>query len=228
MDQRIILSDGLELRLKRSSRARRMTLRVPRDGAGPILTLPVHVPLHEGRAFAESRQGWLQQAAARVPERQFAVHGVRLPVGGVPLLITPAAIRQVQVQGDALLVPRNRPAGVVVSAWLRQVALARLRPACDSFSTALGRPYRAIVLRDTKSRWGSCTHDGRLMFSWRLAMAPLPVLTYVAAHEVAHLAHMDHSARFWAQMQDLMPDHAPHRAWLKAQGGDLMLWQFRD
>jgi predicted metal-dependent hydrolase len=205
-----------------------MTLRVPRDGSDPVLTLPVHVPLHEGRAFAESRQGWLQQAAARVPDRQSAVHGAFFPVEGQPLLITPAAVKQVQVQGDALLVPQHRPAGVVMAAWLGQVALARLRPACDAFSAALGRPYRAIALRDTKSRWGSCTSDGRLMFSWRLAMAPPPVLTYVAAHEVAHLAHMDHSARFWAQVQDLMPDHHPHRAWLKAHGGDLMLWRFRD
>lgn len=228
MDQRITLSDGSQLRLRRSARARRMTLRVPQDGTGPILTLPLRVPLDQGVDFAESRQGWLQQASLRVPGRQVAAHGAQIPVEGRPLRITPAAIRQVQVQGDDLLVPQGRPAGVVVSAWLRQVALARLRPACDGFSAALGRPYRAIALRDTRSRWGSCTHDGRLMFSWRLAMAPAPVLTYVAAHEVAHLAHMDHSARFWAQVRDLMPDHAPHRAWLKAHGGDLMLWQFRD
>lgn len=228
MDQRIVLSDGLQLRLKRSARARRITLRVPRDGSEPVLTLPVHVPLRDGREFAESRQGWLQQAAARVPAPQIAGPGARIPVQGQPLLITPAPVKQVQVQGDTVLVPQHRPAGVVLAAWLRQVALARLRPACDAFSAALGRPYQAIALRDTRSRWGSCTHDGRLMFSWRLAMAPAPVLTYVAAHEVAHLAHMDHSARFWAQVQDLMPDHAPHRAWLKTHGGDLMMWKFRD
>ncbi len=66
------------------------------------------------------------------------------------------------------------------------------------------------------------------MFSWRLAMAPPGVLAYVAAHEVAHLAHMDHSPRFWAAVEGLMPGHAPHRAWLRAQGGTLMGWRFRD
>nr|WP_108500955.1 SprT family zinc-dependent metalloprotease [Paracoccus indicus] len=228
MDQRITLSDGSQLRLRRSARARRITLRVPRDGSGAILTLPVTAPLEQGRDFAESRAGWLRQAALRVPERQTARPGAQIPVEGRALTITPAEVRQVQVQGEALLVPQGRPTGVVLATWLRQVALARLRPACDGFAASLGRPYRAIALRDTRSRWGSCTHDGRLMFSWRLAMAPAPVLTYVAAHEVAHLAHMDHSPRFWAQVQDLMPDHAPHRAWLRAHGGDLMLWQFRD
>ncbi|TGN54246.1 DUF45 domain-containing protein, partial [Paracoccus liaowanqingii] len=143
-------------------------------------------------------------------------------------VLTPAAVRRPEPQGDALLIPEGRPAGPVVAAWLKQLALIRLRAACDGFSARLGRPYRAIVLRDTRSRWGSCTQDGRLMFSWRLAMAPPLVLDYVAAHEVAHLAHMDHSARFWAQTEALMPGHAPHRAWLRAQGGDLMLWRFRD
>ncbi|MGZ3217393.1 M48 family metallopeptidase [Paracoccus sp. T5] len=228
VDQRIILEDGLAVRLTRSPRARRMTLRVPRDGSGVVLTLPAHVSEREGRAFAESRRAWLHQAVARLPARQVAVQGALLPVEGQLLRLTPAEVRRPQVQGDALLIPQGRSAGPVAAAWLKHLAADRLRAACDRFSGALGRPYRALVLRDTRSRWGSCTHDGRLMFSWRLAMAPGPVLDYVAAHEVAHLAHMDHSPRFWAQVEALMPGHAPQRAWLKAHGGDLMLWQFRD
>ncbi|QBX35268.1 M48 family metallopeptidase [Paracoccus liaowanqingii] len=227
-DQRIILEDGLELRLRRSARARRMTLRVPRDGSGAVLTLPPGVPLAQGRDFALSRQDWLRRAMGRLPGLRLARPGAVLPVEGRALVLTPAAVRRPEPQGDALLIPEGRPAGPVVAAWLKQLALIRLRAACDGFSARLGRPYRAIVLRDTRSRWGSCTQDGRLMFSWRLAMAPPLVLDYVAAHEVAHLAHMDHSARFWAQTEALMPGHAPHRAWLKAEGGDLMLWRFRD
>ena len=59
------------------------------------------------------------------------------------------------------------------------------------------------------------------MFSWRLVMAPPEVLDYVAAHEVAHLAHMDHSERFWAQVAQLLPDYAPRRAWLRSSGAAL-------
>ena len=116
----------------------------------------------------------------------------------------------------------------MTAAWLRVLAGTRLRAACDRHAARLGRSWRALVLRDTRSRWGSCTHDGRLMFSWRLAMAPPEVLDYVAAHEVAHLAHMDHSPRFWATVETLLPDHAPQRAWLKMQGGALMMWRFHD
>lgn len=227
-DQQIIIEEGLAVRLRRSPRARRMTLRVPRDGSGAVLTLPMGVPLAEGQDFARSRRDWLRAAVGRLPLRQAAVPGAALPVEGRALILTPAPVRRAQVQDDRLLIPEGRPAGAVAAAWLKHLAMLRLRVACDRFAGALGRPYAAIALRDTRSRWGSCTHDGRLMFSWRLAMAPPAVLDYVAAHEVAHLAHMDHSTRFWAQVEALMPGHAPHRVWLRAQGGDLMLWRFRD
>ena len=100
--------------------------------------------------------------------------------------------------------------------------------ASDRHARALGRRFTALALRDTRSRWGSCTHEGRLMYSWRLAMAPPEVLDYVAAHEVAHLRHMDHSPRFWAAVAGLMPGYAIHRDWLRRHGADLMAWQFRD
>lgn len=228
MGNEILVGDGIVLLVRRSARARRMTLRVPRDGGPPVLTLPRSVPLVEGQAFAESRTKWLQSAISRMPGPSIVDHGVLLPVEGEGLIVTPAAVRMVQVQGDALLVPPSRPVGPVVQAFLKHRAHQRLGPACDRFASVLGRPFRAIALRDTKSRWGSCTSDGRLMFSWRLAMAPPVVLDYVAAHEVAHLAHMDHSPRFWAEVARLMPGHEPHRTWLRRHGSELQAWQFKD
>ena len=223
MSDEITIGDGIRLLVRRSARARRMTLRVPRHGGPPVLTLPGSLALSEGRAFAESRADWLRRTAARMPGPSLVGAGARLPVEGQLLTITPAPVRMVQLQ-----VPATRPVGPVVQAFLKHLAHQRLTPACDRHATALGRSFRAIALRDTKSRWGSCTSDGRLMFSWRLAMAPPEVLGYVAAHEVAHLAHMDHSPRFWAAVEGLMPDFARHRAWLRDQGGSLMAWKFRD
>lgn len=228
MAEAFTIGNGMQITLRRSARARRMTLRVPRDGGPVVLTLPVHVALSDGAAFAESKSRWLLQATERRPAPAVVRHGAVLPVGGVPLVLTPAAVRMAAIEGDALLLPADRPTGPVVQAFLKHRALAALRAACDHHAGALGRPYRAIVLRDTRSRWGSCTSDGRLMFSWRLAMAPRVVLDYVAAHEVAHLLHMDHSPRFWAAVAGLMPDYARHRDWLKRHGADLMAWQFRD
>ncbi|WP_246448812.1 M48 family metallopeptidase [Paracoccus amoyensis] len=207
MGNRITVSQGITLLVRRSARARRMTLRVPRDGGQPVLTLPKSVALSEGQAFAESKAEWLQAAVARMPGPSIIGHGSVLPVEGQRLIVTPASVRMVQIEGGHLLVPSARPTGPVIQAFLKHRAHQRLGPACDRFAAALGKPVRAIALRDTKSRWGSCTSDGRLMFSWRLAMAPPVVLEYVAAHEVAHLAHMDHSPRFWAAVDALMPGY---------------------
>lgn len=228
METTFTIDGELIVRLRRSARARRMVLRVPREGGEAVLTIPTHAPAAEGRAFAESRRDWLRQAMLRRPPPQSVRAGALVPIEGVALCLTPAPVRRVQPQGDMLLIPEAQPAGPVVAAWLRHLAGIRLRAACDRHALALGRPWRAMSLRDTRSRWGSCTHDGRLMFSWRLAMAPPEVLDYVAAHEVAHLAHMDHSPRFWATVEALLPRHASQRAWLKTEGSGLMMWQFRD
>lgn len=228
MAEAFIIGNGMRITCRRSARARRMVLRVPRDGGPVVLTLPAHVALSDGAAFAESKARWLLQAAERRPAPSIVRHGAALPVAGVPLVLAPAAVRAAAIAGDALLLPAGRPAGPVAQAFLKHRAMQQLRAACDRHAAALGRPYRAIVLRDTRSRWGSCTSDGRLMFSWRLAMAPPAVLDYVAAHEVAHLRHMDHSPRFWAAVAGLMPGYARHRDWLRRHGSDLMAWQFRD
>lgn len=228
MAEAFTIGNGMRIMLRRSSRARRMTLRVPRDGGPVVLTLPAHVALSEGAAFAESRSAWLLQAADRRPSASVVNHGAAFPVAGVPLVLTPAAVRTPRVDGGALLLPAARPPGPVVQAFLKNYAIQHLRAACDRHAASLGRGYQAITLRDTRSRWGSCTSGGRLMFSWRLAMAPPAVLDYVAAHEVVHLRHMDHSPRFWAAVAALMPDYALRRDWLRRQGANLMAWQFHD
>lgn len=227
MAEAFTIGNGMQIMLRRSVRARRMTLRVPRDGGLVVLTLPAHVALSEGAAFAESKSRWLLQAAERRPAASIVRHGAAFPVAGIPLVLTPAAVRTARVAGDALLLPGGRPAGPVVQAFLKHQAMQHLRAACDRHAASLGCGFQAIVLRDTRSRWGSCTSDGRLMFSWRLAMAPPVVLDYVAVHEVAHLRHMDHGPRFWAAVAALMPDYARHRDWLRRHGADLMAWQFR-
>jgi predicted metal-dependent hydrolase len=85
----------------------------------------------------------------------------------------------------------------------------------------LGVKPSRITVRDTASRWGSCSSARTLSFSWRLILAPDFVLDYVVAHEVAHLREMNHSPRFWAHVKALVGDERPHRAWLRAEGAKL-------
>ena len=220
--------DGIEVSVRRNARARRMTLRVPRAGGSVVLTLPMRASLSSGREFVQSKADWLRRTVAAMPGPQLVVDGVQFPVAGQTVLLRALPLRQVRLQDGILAVPAGRPVGPTVQAWLKHRAHVALREAVDRHAETLGRKPRAMCLRDTRSRWGSCTSDGRLMFSWRLAMAPPLVLDYVAAHEVAHLAHMDHSPRFWAEVARLMPGHDPHRAWLRRHGSELQAWQFKD
>jgi predicted metal-dependent hydrolase len=105
--------------------------------------------------------------------------------------------------------------------WLRKRAAEAIRARVDSHCESLGLSCRRIGVRDQKSRWGSCSSNGNLSFSWRLIMAPPHVLDYVAAHEVAHLREMNHSPRFWALVRRAVPEYEKAQGWLKANGQEL-------
>ena len=115
----------------------------------------------------------------------------------------------------------HSPPAARTAAFLKTLARDRLAAASDHYASQLGRKVTRITLRDTRSRWGSCAHDGALMYSWRLIMAPPHVLDYLAAHEVAHLVHMNHSDEFWALTHKLSKDTDSAEAWLKAHGASL-------
>lgn len=227
MTDRVIMPDGTAVLVRRSARARRLTLRVAGTGGGATLTVPAGLPRQKALAFLTERADWLRAALARVPEVSPVLPGVLLPVAGVPCCVTVAPVRAARLDGQALLVPAHR-AGAAVEAFLKARALAELTQASARHAAALGRSYAAITLRDTRSRWGSCTQGGRLMYSWRLAMAPPEVLDYVAAHEVAHLAHMDHSPAFWGAVGRLFPGYERQRQWLRQHGSSLHAWRFRE
>jgi predicted metal-dependent hydrolase len=155
--------------------------------------------------------------------------GAVLPVEGVSLRLEPGTGRAVRVEGDCLLVPGDpAAAGARVAAWLKTLARDRLAEASTRYAAQVGRSYTQLTLRDTRSRWGSCSVDGRLMYSWRLILAPPAVLDYVAAHEVAHLVEMNHSAAYWQVVSRICPGWRPQRAWLRAQGEELHRLRFGD
>ncbi len=155
------------------------------------------------------------------------VPGATLLFEGREVLLTPGAVRAARIEGDTMIVPEAPDrAARAAAVFLKHAARARLQAASDHYAGLLGRGYARLTLRDTRSRWGSCTADGGLMYSWRLIMAPTEVLAYVAAHEVAHLAEMNHSPAFWAVVARLSPDYRLHRRWLRQHGAALHLYDF--
>lgn len=212
----------VEITLRRSARARRFSLRVSRLDGRVTLSMPARAREAEALRFAADQAGWLRGVLGRAVPRAGLAFGAEVPFEGRRLCLTAAPVRAVRVEGEALLAPAD-PArlGPRVEAFLKLAARQRLQAACEAHAGALGRPFARLALRDTRSRWGSCTAEGGLMFSWRLIMAPPEVLDYVAAHEVAHLAEMNHSPAFWAVVRRLMPGYEPHRRWLKRNGAGL-------
>ncbi|WP_415184565.1 M48 family metallopeptidase [Phaeovulum sp.] len=219
----------VEVVLRRSAGARRFSLRVSRIDGRVTLTLPRFAREAEARAFAHDKADWLREVLATMTSVRRVRLGMTLPFQGQDLLIEAGAVRAPRIEGASLIVPPDAErVGARVEAFVKLAARQQLQGATDRYAATLRRSYRRLTLRDTRSRWGSCTSDGSLMYNWRLILAPRGVLEYVAAHEVAHLVEMNHSAAFWAVVERLRPGHAPERAWLKRHGSALHAVRFRD
>ncbi len=217
------------VQIKRVATARRFTLRVRAATRDVVLTMPVRGSLARAKVFVDRHAGWIGVRLARLPEATPFGPGASVPVRGVPHAIVhrPGARGTVWVEtgedGSKLCVSGEAPfVARRVQDWLIRQARADLAEAVARHSAALGITPKRLTLRDTTSRWGSCSSAGALNFSWRLVMAPPHVLDYLAAHEVAHLRHMNHSAAFWALVQGLYPELASAEAWLKTYGTGLM------
>lgn len=219
----------IALTLRRSSRARRITLRISQLDGRVTLTMPNGVSEAAAVEFAEQQAPWIRKHLARRVEDIVVGLGQEIPVAGQMRLIVPGSGRSVRLAEDKLLVPGSEMAAPRRAlGYLKALARDRLAAASDHYAARLGHPYEGLSIRDTRSRWGSCSSAGRLMYSWRLIMAPPEVLNYVAAHEVAHLAQMNHSPAFWAEVETLFGAYENPRQWLRAEGNALHRYRFGD
>jgi predicted metal-dependent hydrolase len=209
------------------AQALRYSLRVPAAGAAPVLTIPRHGHLAEGLAFLDRHRPWLAQRLARRPAATPFAAGALVPLRGVAHVIRPSGLLRGPVSIEAgeppALLVSGRPEFLArrVGAYLRDEAARDLTAASRRHAEALGVRFAKVTIKDTKSRWGSCTAAGELAYSWRIILAPPAVIDYLAAHEVAHLSEMNHSARFWRLVGQLCPDWRGARDWLKRNGNRL-------
>ncbi|KMW58446.1 putative metal-dependent hydrolase [Candidatus Rhodobacter oscarellae] len=219
----------IELILRRSARARRITLRVSALDGRVTLSVPKRVPDREALDFARQKEPWIRKHLAQQTAPQDVALGGHVMFEGRELPLVAAPGRSARVEGERMLVPMAAGmAAARVKAFLRLEAKTRLAGACAFYAKKLGVTHGKITLRDTRSRWGSCAASGNLMFSWRLVMAPPEVLDYVAAHEVAHLIEMNHSAAYWAVVASVFPNYQEQRDWLRVHGGRLHRYRFGD
>lgn len=226
-------NEAFEITLKRHPRARRYTLRVLEKSREVVMTIPPRGSLKQARDFAERNADWIAARVRRIPEPVPFAAGVSIPVRGVLHRIAhrPKARGTAWIETDGNGVPvlcvtgGHEHVARRVRDFLKREARRELVAATRRHAAALGVAIERIGLRDTSSRWGSCSRDAgytySLSYSWRLILAPAFVLDYLAAHEVAHCRELNHSARFWRLVDTLTPERRSAEAWLKANGQSL-------
>ena len=229
-NQRVTLesSDGqiIPLRIEINRRARRLILRLDEQRTEAVAVAPSPRHIKEAVAFAKTRIDWLATALSKLPKPVHVKDGSEIYLRGDACRITATGSgrspileagppRLLRLPGDPETIGRR------ALRYLKATARRDLERAVNEYCDKLDLQPHTVSIKDTRSRWGSCTSTGKLSFSWRLIMAPTDVLDYVAAHECAHLIEMNHSPAFWSIVEACKPDWRAARTWLHRNGSAL-------
>lgn len=217
--------EGLTARLSVNPRARRLSIRIDARVGEAVLIAPSERKLAEVVAFARTKADWMRERLAERPQGTPIQPGAVIDLFGRPTrLISTGGAGAARLTEDAdgpLIASGGEGEAYArrVENLFKRVARDTLQTRTDVHLRTLGqRPVR-LSIADPKSRWGSCSpHNRSIRYSWRVVMAPPAVIDYLAAHEVAHLVHADHSPAYWAVVQRLVGDHRPFRKWLRENG----------
>lgn len=204
--------------ITRNCKAKRMRIRIDRKRKAPVLVLNNRMSEKSGLQFVAQNAAWIQIRLKKLPEERKFCDMMTLDLFGesVTVRLSPTAKRGVWLDGGVLWVS-GQPEHLArrVLDFIKEEVRRRLRQKTRELAKILNVTVGTVTVRDTKSRWGSCNKDGDLSFSWRLALAPVAVCDYVAAHEVSHIREMNHSLKFWKTVALLDPDFKTHEQWLK-------------
>ncbi len=229
-DQTVILTSscGFEVpvRIEINPRARRLILRLDEKRREAVAVAPSKRLAKDAARFARDRIDWAASRLRALPPQVRLADGQTFRLRGMDCRISldGPGRRARLLDGDPMTLSLPGDAGTIgrrAERFLKAEAREDLTRAVETYCGVLGVDVRRVSIKDTRSRWGSCTSDGRIAFSWRLIMAPPEVLDYVAAHECAHLLEMNHSPRFWAHVARCRPHWKRERAWLRKHGSDL-------
>ncbi|MBB2166317.1 M48 family metallopeptidase [Gluconacetobacter sp. 1b LMG 1731] len=213
------------VRWRRSSRARRLSLRIDAREAEIVITLPPRAEREAGMALLRNHAVWALSRLDHLPAAapwhdggqvvlDGCAHGiVHCPDGRRGVWIEDGVVK---VSGEAPFLRRR------LATFLRQEAGHRLGERLTALTGSSGLRPRRLVIKDTSSRWGSCSANGTVMLNWRLVMAPVDVQHYVIAHELAHLRHMNHGSDFWVLVAALTPHRHMAETWLRRHGPALL------
>lgn len=217
--------DAVPVTLRLNPRARRLIVKVHPSTGEVTVVAPSRRALEGALDFARSETDWIRKRLARVPKPVPLRLGEHIPLRGELHLIVEgekgrAPVWTDEEDGEPVILVSGKPehASRRILDFLKREARRTLDARTAFYAENLGIKPRRITVRDTASRWGSCSAQRSLSFSWRLILAPDFVLDYVVAHEVAHLREMNHSPRFWKLVELLGADVKRAQRWLSEHG----------
>jgi predicted metal-dependent hydrolase len=215
---------ALEYRL---ARRRRRTIGITVDASGVRVHAPLRAPLRDVEAFLAQKERWIlaklaHWASAPAPVVLRGESGEALPLFGTSrILEVRPGPREVREEPGRIVVCGARHVLRALLAWLKERALAALEPRVGHYAALLGRDAPPLALSNARTQWGVCTASGAVRLNWRLVHLDPLLADYVVAHEVAHLAELNHSTRFWRIVEWLYPAWREARERLKRADASL-------
>lgn len=186
------------------------------------------MPVSTAYKFARKHEKWVHATLANLPDNIAFTNGTILPIFGdqvrLDITIDKSLKRTTLKQYDDYLCIKTyqpNPSGRIIR-HLKNLARNGLTDIAAEKADMINKKIKSVSIRDTKSRWASCSQDAGLSFSWRLIFAPYNAADYVVAHEVAHLIHMNHSRNFWELCKELSINYEGGKSWMKENGNSLM------
>lgn len=220
---------GFDMKVIHSSRSRRLTLRIDKKDRMAVLTIPKYCSRKKAVSFVESHQDWVLDNLRKIPELKNFQDNDEISLFGKTYKIVHSDIR-----GNTRLDKKNKVLYVSggreflhrrVKDFIKKLALDEFTKRSQNVADKIGKNVHNVCIKDTKSRWASCSTLNNINYSWRLALAPEFVIRYIVAHEVAHLKHQDHSPYFWALVEYLEEDAEKGREWLTENGHLLYVYK---
>lgn len=216
------------------------------DQGEVTLVLPRYVPEAAGKLFAKANWAWVERQRVKIArnpskspfEKGRLENGVNIILFdqkfcSLKILVSSKNYSHYELQGDQLLCylirgssknteQRSRDLTALVKNFYTSRARAYLTDRAEFWSAQLGVSFNDLRIKNTRTRWGSCSSKKNLNFNWRIMLAPREVVDYLVIHEVCHLKQMDHSPKFWKLVERLDPDFKVHKKWLREHQSRLL------
>jgi len=216
------------IEIHQSPRATKLSLKIDSKRRIPVLTIPIFCSEKQALKFVEKNLVWIKNTLFSIPEIKHFENGEKISLFGenVEIVHTPELKGGTRVENQKLLVGGDADfLHSRVKAYIKQEAKRQFLQISREIAKALGVEVKIVTIKDTKSRWGSCSSLHNINYNWRIALAPDFVIRYLISHEVSHLLHPDHSTAFWHCVETVCPDMKHGNVWLKKFGKNLNIYE---